>query len=105
MTGEQFRQGDLLIIKVDKLPKDSHKKNFEKDIILKGEATNHAHRLVGGDIHSHFGLNRETDMYLNVPKGGEITHEEHGTIKLEPGVFKVIRQVEYGVRRNTFVLD
>ena len=42
------RQGDLLLRKVEKLPKQA--KIVKSDVILEGEATGHVHRIMDGEI-------------------------------------------------------
>ena len=48
---KQYRQGDLLLVKTDKMPNAAKKK--KTDIIIEGEATGHAHRLVNGLIYEN----------------------------------------------------
>lgn len=83
------RQGDLLFIKINELPKGL--KKIRGNVIVRGEATGHTHQLGGGDIFSdNKGL-----LYLVVLKKGLITHQEHKPIKLSKGLYKVQRQREY----------
>ena len=83
-----YRQGDLLIQKIDKIP--AKVKYDQTGIILYGEATGHKHKLFGGDV-----LRLEDKIFLNVPKNAEIKHDEHNTIKLKAGKYQVTRQREY----------
>lgn len=85
-----FRQGDLLITKINELPKGL--KKVPSGIIVRGEATGHSHRLVDGDVFS----GKNGLLYLVVASKGVITHEEHKPIKLSKGLYKVRRQREYG---------
>lgn len=64
--GKIYRQGDVLFKKIDELPKN--KRKIDDDIIVKGEATGHAHKIRNGK------------------------HEE---IELDQGLYEVIRQKEY----------
>ncbi len=43
-----YRQGDVLFKKIESLPKK--KRKLDTDVIVKGEATGCAHRIVNGDI-------------------------------------------------------
>ncbi len=84
------RQGDLLIVKVNKLPLECKKQNHR--ILAEGEATGHLHELDSGELYEKDGI-----LYFRVEKEQKITlkHPEHGPITFEPGVYKVIRQREY----------
>nr|MDO8116609.1 hypothetical protein [Candidatus Sigynarchaeota archaeon] len=96
------RQGDVLLVEVDEIPKRA--KQLQTKIILEGEATGHAHRIVHGEIFQEF-----TDMFVDAGDGTKLVHDEHGPIKLEPGIYKVVRQAEYDPnrtkRRGAWVLD
>lgn len=85
---KQFRQGDVLITLMDTLPIKA--KRLKTKTIVYGEATGHHHDLVGGDIFEKDGL-----LYLTLASQGSVTHQEHDTIELEPGVYAVTRQREY----------
>ena len=83
------RQGDLVIKSVKELPK--RLKEVKGGIILRGEATGHAHRLVGGDVFS----GKDGLIYLMLAKAGSIVHDEHKPLNLKAGKYMVIRQREY----------
>lgn len=85
----QFRQGDLLITKIDSLPKNL--KKVIDGVILRGESTGHKHQLIGGDVFT----DKSGLLYLALSKNGEVVHEEHGAIKLPKGLYAVKRQREY----------
>jgi len=44
---KHYRHGDILLIKIDKLPENIRFKTKKSKVILKGEVTEHAHRLGG----------------------------------------------------------
>jgi hypothetical protein len=101
-----YRQGDLLFRKVEKIP--SNADVVKNGVILKGEATGHAHKLVGGTVFSQstgFMGNGPRQMFLQVEKSGRVIHEEHRTIELEIGYYIVIRQREYNPYRISLVGD
>lgn len=83
------RQGDLIFLKIDKLPKEL--KKVPSRVIVRGESTNHSHRLVGGDVFS----GKDGLLYLVLDKAGKIVHEEHSPIKLSKGLWAAKRQKEY----------
>lgn len=82
-----YRHGDLLIVKAQIPPSARVVKD---SIIAHGEVTGHAHRVTGATV-----LEREDVCYINAPFGAAVVHEEHATIALPPGEYKVIRQREY----------
>ena len=97
-----YRQGDLLFIKVDKLPKKRKLSRVTDNIIVRGEATGHAHRLIGGELYIDWVDRR---MYIVVRKIAKVVHEEHAPIILKKGVWMVIRQREYYPSGPEYVLD
>ena len=91
------RQGDLLIIKVKKIPEGAVK--VKSRVLAEGEATGHMHELDLGEVYEKNGV-----LYFKVPEGETATlnHQEHGAMTFETGEYKVIRQREYapGVWKN-----
>ena len=96
---KQFRQGDVLLIQVNDIPKNAQK--VTEKIIAHGESSNHCHRVTNNV--EVMECNGET--YLQVNDEGSLEHvlvsnpttwtKEHYPIKLEKGYYKVIKQVEY----------
>jgi len=98
MKTKTFRQGDILFIRVDKLPASKTKK--PDGIIAYGEVTGHSHRIIGGELW-------ESGKEMFVESHGEaiIKHEEHGVGagpdndiwngELPRGIYQVIRQKEF----------
>jgi hypothetical protein len=88
-----YRQGDVLLLKMDKLPENVHPVDWQERVVLAyGEVTGHAHAI----------STRYATMYmwqgerlLQVKPGAKLVHEEHGTIALPEGVYKVVQQREY----------
>ncbi len=93
--GKIYRQGDVLIVQTDELPEDLAPIPMDKgdNILAYGEVTGHAHRLKGST--SQFQQDRSGARYLTVPKEAPLTHEEHTTIVLPKGNYRIIQQVEY----------
>lgn len=89
----QFRQGDVLIESVKKLPSGKHEA-VESGVVAFGEVTGHAHRLQG-----KFELMRFVDdgsLGFRVLGGGAVLrHEEHGEIAIPKGTYRVRQQREY----------
>lgn len=102
----QYRQGDVLLVKTERqdLPGATRVPRDEGRIILaRGEATGHAHAISAADVE----LLEVTagERYLRVEGLAALTHEEHGAIDLEPGLYRVIRQREYGPGVTEYVRD
>ena len=100
-----YRQGDVLVKKIEKLPKKI--KKLDTDIIVMGEATGHAHRIQNGAIYGAI-YSWGSQMYLEVYSGGgALVHEEHAPIELEPGIYEVTRQREFDpiTKKDPWVLD
>jgi len=94
------RQGDLLIVKVEKIPEGTVKQASR--ILAEGEATGHMHELDSGEVYEKSGV-----LYFKVTEGGVSTlnHPEHKSVTFEPGEYKVIRQREYEPRGWRYVRD
>ena len=129
---KHYRHGDILLIKIDKLPENIKFKIRRSKVILKGEVTGHAHRLEGNakilevaerianpgfklanGIEITTGpipipINRvrtQTIGYAVVDSPTELTHEEHSTITIPAGIYQIRRQREYDADYIRFVED
>lgn len=85
------RQGDLLFIKVNEIPKETEIKKDE--VIAEGEVTGHKHRI--SDATKATLIVAGLVAYVRALKDVDVVHEEHDTITLPPGDWRVIRQREY----------
>jgi hypothetical protein len=88
-----YRQGDVLIRRIDRLPK---KKPVQRvnGILAYGEVTGHSHQVE--DITKAEVLEIESGLYLRVGEEGvRIVHEEHNPISLPAGNYEVVIQREY----------
>lgn len=103
----QYRQGDVLLVKVDSLP--AQKKKIEREsgriILAHGEVTGHAHAI------SHPGaqlwqsqIKNDWSVYLELNETTELQHEEHACITLEPGFYQVVRQREFDPSRLSSIV-
>lgn len=91
-----YRQGDVLIKKVESMPKTAKAVDWTKEgrvILAYGEVTGHAHALPLSLV-SMFST-EAGKRFIKVEEGAELTHEEHATITPEPGVYEVVQQREY----------
>lgn len=92
---EQIRQGDILLVAVDKIPPEGL--NVKNQVILaEGEATGHAHRLTGQVI--EWTENDERFVRIIGQAFGELSHEDHDPTPvavIEPKkTYRVIPQQE-----------
>ena len=95
---KKYRQGDLLIKQIDKLP-DGLKPS--KDLLLiSGSTTSHDHKLTDGIVyHKEDGL---LQGYFELKKKAKVVHRtkddkqgEHKDIELPKGIYAFYRQREY----------
>jgi hypothetical protein len=113
----QYRHGDVLIEQVAKIPGSAEKQVESRCVILAhGEVTGHHHVLETADPVDWWkqgeistanekptGLAGE--LFLSLSKGATVKHEEHATIELPPGNYRVIRQREYSPQAVRNVAD
>jgi len=108
-----FRQGDVLLIPVRDIPSGFKSRRDAKVILAYGEVSGHHHRFEGkhgvtafykeGDDNSMSGgttlRGSRTDVeFISVPKGGaDLVHEEHDTIPVSEGDYRIVRQREFSV--------
>ena len=109
-----FRQGDVLIELIETIPADAAKQKKARKIILAhGEVTGHHHALEIADP-ADWWKTPETkasttglagEIFLQVKQAAEVTHQEHATIPLPPGNYRVKRQREYSPEAIRNVAD
>jgi hypothetical protein len=107
-----YRQGDVLIVPIAEAEASaivSGLEPFGRDvrermILALGESTGHAHAVVGQGALYPSAAPLEP-MYLHLPQGGRVVHEEHAMITLPPGWYRVIRQREYEPGTERIVAD
>mgnify|MGYP000942105013 CR=1 FL=1 len=89
-----YRQGDVLLIPVDEIPHgcEQVKRDNGRIILAYGEVTGHAH-AIKNRIAKYY--KSDGNNYLELPKAATLNHEEHDTIHLPAGIYRVIQQREY----------
>jgi hypothetical protein len=107
-----LRQGDVLLVPVAELPAgcESVKRRAGRLVLAEGEATGHAHVVVG---RSRLVERRESrrwsppvvTRYVLVEQAAVLEHEEHLPVELAVGVYEVRRQREYRPERSVWVAD
>lgn len=109
-------QGDILLEKVDVKPsKKMAEINRDPDgavVLARGEVTGHRHAFYNNAVmfrDDGLASGVPSHLYLGhvvVGKGGaELKHEEHSTIALDPGVYRVRRQQEFSAAEARIVAD
>jgi hypothetical protein len=98
MKRQSYRQGDVLIVPVDSIPEATQPVAREQGrvVLAHGEVTGHHHSIVEEGVEL-VTAEEAAELYLLVhgTEPVELTHQEHDTIRVEPGEYQVIRQVEY----------
>jgi hypothetical protein len=107
----QARQGDVLLTRIEALPADATPAAPGtvpgRVVLAYGEATGHHHSLALAD--DRIALFRDTTggAYLVVADGPPVAleHQEHSTITLPAGVYRMPTQVEYSPAELVRVAD
>ena len=94
---KQYRQGDVLIEEINNLPNDAKETASNKPVILAwGEVTGHKHQIKSGAKEFNFGGDKFGNRILTITKpSANLVHEEHSTITLPKGNYRIIQQMEY----------
>ena len=88
---QQVRQGDVLLDPVAFLPNGAKRTANGHIVLALGRATGHTHEVTHPKATLHvLGEAR----YLQLPVAAELVHQEHATITLAAGVYRVVRQRE-----------
>lgn len=109
-VGTHYRQGDVLILYVDKLPAELTpiKRDEGRVILAYGEVTGHRHALE--DKHAKSFMSG-AEMYLDLEKQSKVWHEDHNPKKddkpmiLPAGKCRIIHQVEFKRKEIVRVAD
>ncbi len=113
-TKTMYRQGDVLIEQISSLPNNlvKNKRDNNRVILAYGEVTNHSHAIFDEEVNHFFSPNEKTEpglvgiTYLEVRAAlVALKHEEHSTIELPNGNYRVIRQCEYSPTAIRSVAD
>jgi hypothetical protein len=99
-----YRQGDVLLVPVNEVPKGAKRMRPKRAILAEGEVTGHVHELVGGKVDLYQG-NAEVIFAKIMGSGAQLQHAEHATQTIEPGIYRVVRQREYTPAENVRVAD
>jgi hypothetical protein len=95
---QQYRQGDVLLECIPSLPKKLTKLARENGqlILAHGSATGHSHAVSTPRCDLHTSAAEPGVVFLEVRAAkAQLTHNEHATIVLPKGIYRVSRQSEY----------
>lgn len=97
-----WRQGDIFISAIASLPREAADRPLPHRVLAHGEVTGHSHRVA--DPAALFA--GDGCFYLEIfADQSRVVHDEHGTITLDRGFYRVWRQREYTPERIVTVQD
>lgn len=98
MKNFMVRQGDVLVVAVASIPKvvTPIARENGRAVLAHGEATGHAHAIKDRSA-TLFRDQKLNAMFLAVTGNAPVAlgHDEHGTIAIPPGSYRIVRQREY----------
>ena len=100
------RHGDVMLYQVKTLPDGCVEQGQATEIVLaRGETTGHSHRLLTEERPALTFLAPDGSVYLQIGEPATLTHEQHGTQTVEPGIYLLPNQVEYSPAAVRRVMD
>lgn len=105
-----YRQGDVLLVPVSvaEVPATAVPAPHDRAgrmVLARGEATGHAHVIVGPDTVLLADRDDIDRLYVRIVTRARVVHEEHGTITVPAGAYRVVRQREYVPGAYRYVAD
>ncbi len=97
-----IRQGDVLFVPVPDAGITEHSTKVESGVIQEGSATGHHHRIAESDLEKAtlYMIDWRGERALRCTQAVSITHEEHKTVTLPPGDYKIRIAQEYDYLQN-----
>ena len=91
----QARQGDVFIEQVDGIPAGAAAIRADKRgvVLAEGEVTGHAHRIPSR--HAKLYRTEADARFMRVTAPVALQHEEHSTVAIPPGNYRVTIHAEY----------
>lgn len=85
----QYRHGDVFLHQVAELPSSATPEHVDGDVILAfGEVTGHAHRIREAARVSVWSVGAQRYLVIEGEEPVALTHEEHATIMVPPGIYE-----------------
>lgn len=96
-VGSYLLHGDVIIERIEDLPKDFSKGEVEpKKALAYGEATGHIHQLQGTPgVDFDLRVNSAGERHLKIINPTFLKHQEHAPMLLKEGAYKIGIQKEY----------
>ena len=94
MNKQQYRQGDVFLQRIAKIPA-GEKKVRENGVLAYGEVTGHSHAVMDKKAAQVYELDGGLILSVTADGGVSIGHEEHETITVPKGDYKVTIQRQY----------
>lgn len=90
----KYRHGDVSFHPIKKLEGKiiKHKGSF---ILALGEATGHHHKITVMDVADMEIRETPAGFILVLKSEGTLTHQEHGTLKIDAGIYRIGKEREY----------
>ena len=89
LGGDMIQQGDVVIVRVEKI----QGKKLNHLTLAQGESTGHHHTITEGDAELY---EQEGTLFLRVKsKEATLTHQEHNTVTIPKGDYKINIVREY----------
>ncbi len=86
-----YRQGDILLIEISDFEPDHEQSD---NVVAEGSITGHHHKLVNGKVYRQRRDWHGCIGYIHAFDGCQLVHDEHDTMDLPKGAYKVIKQRE-----------
>jgi len=109
-----FQHGDVILQRVDTIPDTATTVDRDNGrvILAYGEVTGHAHAIVAPlddviltEIITQSDQDEMAERFLKVQREVALSHEEHATINIPPGNYRVTIQREYSPEELRRVAD
>lgn len=102
-----YRQGDVLLRKIDTLPPRATRSEWTTRIVLAfGELTGHAHAVDVAEAEEwRSAIHDVPGRFLRVFNQAILRHEEHAAIVVPAGVYEIVQQREYRSGSSRRVAD
>jgi len=102
-----YRQGDVLITRIEGVPEGvaTVPREDGKLVLAHGEASGHAHVVEGEAQLLAADIGDLEERFLHLEEEARLVHDEHESITLPPGDYRVVRQSEYTPATPRFVAD
>ena len=99
---KMYRQGDVLIMEAKRDMRRVQVQRAADNVLVYGEATGHAHRVEGDGATI---MDTPEGKVIDAAKAFKVVHEEHDTIEIPEGYYRVVRQREYDEEQIRYVAD